>query len=285
MRLRSLLFVPADSERKLAKAGAAGADALILDLEDAVAPDAKVRARAMAAEFLANRPGATWVRINALETPHALADLATVVRAAPEGIVLPKADFAAMRRLHIMLDALEVRDGIVAGSIKLLPVATETPEAVLRLPEMIAPRRLPRMVALTWGAEDLSAELGASTNRMASGAFDVPYQAVRVQALLTARAAGVEPIDTLHADFRDLDGLAADSARARSQGFTGRLAIHPDQVSVINAAFAPSEAEIAHARAVIAAFEGAPGQGTVALAGKMLDAPHRRAAQRILAQL
>jgi citrate lyase subunit beta/citryl-CoA lyase len=284
VKLRSLLFVPADSERKLTRAADVDADALILDLEDAVSTENKARARSMAVDFLAVRPGPTWVRINALGTPHALADLAAIVRAAPDGIMLPKADFAAMRRLHIMLDALEAREALAANSIKLLPIATETPAAVLRLHEMVAPRRLPRMVALTWGAEDLSAELGASTSRMQSGAFDVPYQAVRVQALLTARAAGVEPIETLHADFRDLHGLAADSARARTQGFTGRLAIHPDQVAVINTAFSPTEAEIAHARAVLAAFAAALGQGTVALEGKMLDAPHKRAAERVLAR-
>jgi len=279
MKLRSLLFVPADSERKLAKAASAQADALILDLEDSVVPANRPHARALAAEFLSDRPGPTWVRINPLSTPDALADLAAIVRAAPDGIMLPKATAQGCHRLHPMLDALEARDGLPPGSIKLIPVATETPAAVLTL-HHYAELKLPRLAALTWGAEDISAELGASTNRMASGAFDVPYQAVRVQALLAARAAGVEPIETLHADFRDLEGLKADTERAARQGFTGRLAIHPDQVPVINAAFTPSEADLAHARAVVAAFAG--GAGVASLDGKMLDAPHLKAAEHLL---
>lgn len=279
MRLRSLLFVPADSERKLAKAASAAADALILDLEDSVSPANRPPARALAAEFLSHRPGPTWVRINPLHTADALADLAAIVRAAPDGIMLPKATAQACHRLHAMLDALEARDGLPCGAIKLIPVATETPAAVLGL-HRYARTPLPRMAALTWGAEDLAAELGASTNRMASGVFDVPYQAVRVQALLAARAANVEPVETLHADFRDLEGLKTDTERAARQGFSGRLAIHPDQVAVLNAAFTPTDADLAHARAVVAAFAG--GAGVASLDGKMLDAPHLRAAERVL---
>lgn len=281
MKLRSLLFVPADSERKLARARDAGADALILDLEDSVAPPNRPAARALAAAYLADRPGPTWVRINPLDSSDALADLAAIVCAAPDGIMLPKCLPAHVERLHAMLDALEARDGLPAGAIRIIPVATETPAAVLALGEY-ATRALPRLAALTWGAEDLAAELGASTNRMPSGVLDVPYQAVRVQALLAARAAGVEPVDTLHADFRDTDGLRADTERAARQGFTGRLAIHPDQVPPINAAFTPTEAELAHARAVVAAF--ADGAGVASLDGKMLDAPHLRAAERVLAR-
>ena len=180
MRLRSLLFVPADSERKLARARDAGADALILDLEDSVAPAARPAARKAVVAYLADRPGPTWVRINPPGTADALADLAAIVRAAPDGIMLPKCLPADVARLHAMLDALEARDGLAPGAIRIIPVATETPAAVLALPEY-ATRALPRLAALTWGAEDLAAELGASTNRMPSGVLDVPYQAVRVR--------------------------------------------------------------------------------------------------------
>ncbi len=281
MRLRSLLFVPADSERKLARAGGSGADALILDLEDAVAPEAKPRARALAAEFLAQRPGPTWVRINPVQGPLALADLAAVMPARPDGIMLPKGGPAECARLSAWLDAFEAAHGLPPGATPILPVATETPAAALALPGF-ASAGLARLAGLTWGAEDLSAELGAATNRDPLGRFAWPYQQVRAQCLIAARAAGVLAIDTLWADFRDLEGLRADTALAAQEGWDGRLAIHPDQVAVIHAALAPSAEAVAHAYAVVAAFEAAPGAGVVALDGRMLDAPHLKAAHRIL---
>lgn len=283
MRLRSLLFVPADSERKLARAGAAGADALILDLEDAVAPGAKARARAMAAEFLASRPGPTWVRVNPVQGPLALADLAAVMPARPDGIMLPKGGPGECARLSAWLDAFEAASGIAVGSTPILPVATETPAAALALGQF-AQAGLTRLAGLTWGAEDLSAELGAATNRDPLGRFAFPYQVVRAQCLLAARSAGVLAIDTLWADFRDLEGLRADTALAAQEGWDGRMAIHPDQVAIIHAALAPSPEAVAHARAVVAAFAADPGAGVVALEGRMLDAPHLKAAQRVLAR-
>lgn len=282
MKLRSLLFVPADSERKLARAGSVGADALVLDLEDAIAADAKPRARAMAVEYLAARPQPTWVRINPPDTPLALADLAAVMRARPDGIMLPKAAPSDVARLSYWLEAFEAAHGIAVPT-PIIPVATETPAATLALGHY-ATTALPRLAALTWGAEDLATALGATGNRDAAGMFRFPFQVVRAHCLIAAKAAGVRAIETLHADFRDLDGLAADTVRARTEGFDGRLAIHPDQVAVIHAAFAPTADEIAHAHRVIAAFAAAPGQGTVALDGRMLDRPHLVAAERLVAE-
>ena len=281
MRLRSLLFVPADSERKLARAGSAGADALILDLEDAVAPESKPRARAMAAEFLSTRPGPTWVRINPLDGPLALADLIAVMPARPDGIMLPKPHPRDVERLSHYLDVLDAEHSVERRT-PIIPVATETPVATLALGDY-SWADLPRLAALTWGAEDLAAELGASANRGPDGQFAFPYQVVRAACLIAARAAAVDAIETLYADFRDLDALSRDTACARRDGFDGRLAIHPDQVPVINAAFTPGVEELAHARRIVAAFDAAPGTGTIGLDGRMLDLPHLKAARRLLA--
>lgn len=278
--MRSWLFVPADSERKLGRAAEAGADVLILDLEDSVVPDARPRARAMVGTFLGERPGRTWVRVNPVGSADGLADLAAVVRHAPDGLVVPKATPDAMAVLSAQMDALEAREGLAAGAIALMPVATETPGAVLALPAY-AGAGLARMVAMTWGAEDLAAELGAAGNR-AGGAWDEPYGTVRAWALLAARAAGVEPVETLWADFRDLAGLEADTRAAARQGFTGRLAIHPGQVPVINAAMTPDADAVAWAGRVVTAFAG--GAGVASLDGRMLDRPHLRAAERVLAR-
>ena len=287
MTPRSWLFVPADSEKKLAKVDGCGADAVILDLEDAVAAPRKATARAMAAAFLAQRPGvratALWVRINPLGDANALADLAAVVVHAPDGIMLPKAEGPAdITRLGHYLDALEAASGLPLGGIKVLPVATETAIAPFRLGDYAAAPN-PRLTGLTWGAEDLSAELGASGNTGADGGWTLTYRLVRSLTLLGAHAAGVAAIETLYADFRDEAGLRATSQAARAEGFAGRLAIHPAQVAVINAAFSPSEGEIAHARRVLDAFDSDPGAGAVGLDGKMLDRPHRRQAERVLA--
>ena len=290
MTPRSWLFVPADSDRKLAKVDGSGADATILDLEDAVAPARKDAARAMAAAFVGERPravraGALWVRINPLDGGHALADLAAVVAGAPDGIVLPKAGGPCdVMRLGHYLDALEVAAGLARGGIAILPVATETAAAPFTLGDY-ARVRPPRLAGLTWGAEDLSAELGASGNTDADGRWMLTYRIVRSLTLLGAHAAGVAAIDTLYVDFRDEAGLRAASVAARAEGFAGRLAIHPAQVATINAAFTPSEAEAEHARRVVEAFAAEPGAGTVGLDGRMLDRPHLRAAERLLAEI
>lgn len=290
MTPRSWLFVPADSERKLAKVDGCGADAVILDLEDAVAPTRKAAARDMAADFVGARPpgtrtGALWVRINPLDGGHALADLAAVVACAPDGIVLPKAAGPGdVVRLGHYLDAFEAAAGLEPGGIAVLPVATETASAPFTLGDY-ARMRPPRLAGLTWGAEDLSAELGASGNTDADGRWTLTYRMVRSLTLLGAHAAGVAAIDTLYVDFHDEAGLRAASVAARAEGFAGRLAIHPAQVATINAAFTPSEAEAERARRVVAAFAAEPGAGTVGLDGRMLDRPHLRAAERVLTEI
>lgn len=285
MSLRSFLFVPGDSEKKLAKGAGSGADALILDLEDSVAPSRKALARDMVRDYLAapRTSGAElWVRMNPL-ADGGLDDLASVVRAAPDGIVVPKVDGPGdLLRIGHYLDALEKRDGN-SREIRLLPVATETPRAPFGLAHY-HDTQLPRLYGMTWGAEDLSTAVGASTNRDTSGQWAFTYRMVRSQCLLAAKACGVAAIETLYADFRDDAGLRADCAEASREGFTGRIAIHPDQVAGINEAFSPSQAEIAHAERVVAAFCENPGVGVVGLDGKMLDIPHLRQAQQVLAR-
>lgn len=283
MTLRSLLFVPGDSEKKLAKGGDSGADALILDLEDAVAPGRKPVAREMVRDYLgAVREGPQlWVRINPLDE-GGLDDLAAIVRAAPAGLVVPKTDGPAdLVRLGHMLDALERRDG-VERPLGLIAVATETAKAPFRLAHY-ADHVLPRLAGLTWGAEDLSTALGASTNLGEDGGWAFTYRMVRSACLLAAKASGVQAIETLYVDFRDEAGLRSASAAAMREGFTGRIAIHPAQVAAINEAFTPSPEDVAHARRVVAAFEAAPDAGTVGLDGRMLDIPHLRQARHVLA--
>jgi citrate lyase subunit beta/citryl-CoA lyase len=285
--IRSWLFVPADSERKLAKGGESGADALILDLEDSVAAARRPVARGMVVDYLAAHVGATrrprlWVRINPLDG-EGLADAAAVVRAAPDGLVVPKVNGPdELLRLSHWLDALEARDGLPQGNIRLFAVATETAAAVLRLSEY-AKVAVPRLAALTWGAEDLPAALGASTNQDPGGGYALTYRLARSACLLAAVAADVQPVDTLEVDFRDEAALRAACADGRKQGFTGKIAIHPAQVAAINEGFRPTAEEVAHARRIVAAFAAAPGIGTVGLDGKMIDMPHLRQAQRVLA--
>ena len=282
--IRSFLFVPGDSEKKLAKGAGTGADALVIDLEDSVAASRKSVAREMAAAYLAaatRRTPQLWVRINPLDE-GGLADLAAIVRAAPDGIMIPKTEGPEdVLRLSHCLDALEARDG-VATAARILPVATETARSIFRL-GLFAEQTLARLYGLTWGAEDLATALGASTNKGPDGAFAYTYRMVRSHCLLAAKAAGVEAVDTLQADFRDEEGLLASSRLARQEGFSGRLAIHPAQVAAINEGFLPGAEEVAFAERVVAAFAAAPEAGTLALDGKMLDVPHLKQAKAILA--
>ena len=280
---RSWLFVPGDSERKLAKGLGSAADALILDLEDSVAPANLPAARTLVAAALREHRGPRlWVRINALSSPHVLADLVSVVPAAPAGILLPKSDGAAdLLRLGHYLSALEAASGLQEGGVRVAVLATETPAALFTL-NSYTPAH-PRLAALTWGAEDLAAALGAAGNREADGSYAPPYQLARTLCLAGAAAAGVDAIDTVFTDFRDVAGLAHEARAARRGGFAGKLAIHPDQVAPINDAFTPDAAEIAEAERIVAAFDANPGLGTVGLDGRMIDMPHLKHARRVLA--
>jgi citrate lyase subunit beta/citryl-CoA lyase len=287
MRLRSLLFVPGDSERKFAKATNSGADALILDLEDSVAPPRKAAARAHVASLLDDRSARDWsffARVNALDTGLALDDLAAIVKPGLDALLIPKANGAGdILRFGHYLDAFEVKAGMAPGSVKIAVVATETAKAMFALGSY-APAH-PRLVALTWGAEDLAAALGATDNKEEDGAWTFPFQVARTQCLFAACAAEVAPIETIHADFRDTQGLERECRRSRREGFVGRMAIHPDQVATINRCYSPSEAEIAHARRIVDAFAANPGAGTLGIDGKMFDIPHLKAARKTLASI
>jgi len=281
MILRSLLFVPADSEKKLAKSKASPADALILDLEDSVTPDNRPKARGLARDFLSEKNRqAVWVRINPVGGRDFVADMAAVVPAAPAGLIVPKPDGPQdLLILDAHLLTLETQAALAQRSIQLLPVATETPTAVLSLQDYRhAP---PRLAALSWGAEDLSAALGAAMNRDGDGEFLFIHKMVRALVLIAAKAAGVDAIETLHADFRDSKGLERAARLAQREGFSGMFAIHPDQVEAINAAFTPSKADVAYAQKVVTAF--ASGAGVAALDGKMLDQPHLKQARHVIA--
>ena len=272
MRLRSLLFVPGDRPERFVKAAASGADALILDLEDAVVPARKGEARAaVRAALRTDRAVPLFVRVNPPGSDFIADDLAAVADERPDGLVLPKAAGAA--------DVLALAER--APGIPILPVATETPAAVFALGGYGAAAAC--LAGLTWGAEDLPAALG-SVSREADGRYTPVFETVRALALLGAHAAGVAAIETVYPDFRDPVGLAAYAARGRRDGFTGMLAIHPAQVAAINAAFTPTEAEVAHARAVVAAFAADPAAGALQLDGRMIDAPHRKAAEALLAR-
>jgi citrate lyase subunit beta/citryl-CoA lyase len=258
------------------KALNSGADAVILDLEDAVAPAAKLEARRHVAEFLNSHGTAKlWVRINPLDSDESDRDLAAILSSHPDGIVLPKAEGGAS--VAELTRRLTERGNATA---QILAIATETPAAIFQLGTYGG---LKRLAGLTWGAEDLPAAIGAATSREPDGRFTPPYELARSLCLFGAAAAAVAPIETVYPAFRDLDGLGAYAARARRDGFTGMMAIHPDQVPVINAAFTPSEAEVAQARAVVAAFEANPGAGALALDGRMIDRPHLVQAKRTLA--
>lgn len=284
--MRSLLFVPADSERKLTKALASGADALILDLEDSVAPANRPAARTLTAAFIAEarkaeRRPLLYVRINPLDGDDWEADLAAVMPASPDGVVMPKPNSGDdVDRLAIALSHAESGDGGTPNGTRILPIVTETPLSVLNLRSYVGVSA--RMIGMSWGAEDLGAVVGSLANRDAHGQFTSPYRLVRDLCLITAAAAAVEPIDTVYVNFRDTAGLEAETRDARRDGFTGKMAIHPDQVAPINAIFTPTESEVAHARAVIAAFDGA--SGVASLNGMMLDKPHLKLAEKVLAR-
>ena len=285
-RLRSWLFVPGDDARKREKAGAVGADVLILDLENAVAGAAKVEARRDVQAYLKARPAADrssalWVRVNPLDQGGG-DDLAAVIQAGPDGVMIPKIDDPDdMLEIDARLGGLEAEAGLPVGRIGVAPLI-ETPRAVLGLPRF--GRGAPRLRALTWGAEDLAASLGA-TRRREGSAWIGAFAQARSGVLLAARAAGVDAVETVYPDFRDLEGLAADSRRASGDGFSGRLAIHPDQVEVLHAAFAPSEADRLQARRILEAFARSPASGVASLDGAMIDAPHLAWARKILADV
>jgi citrate lyase subunit beta/citryl-CoA lyase len=282
MPIRSFLFVPADSERKLAKGLESGADALILDLEDSVAAANRSTARRQAREFLdAHRPEtiARYVRINPLASGLALDDLAATVASKPEGILLPKCTPDDVRTVDHYLSAFETAAGHPAGAIRVIAIATETPQAVFVLGNYAGAS--PRLEAITWGAEDLSACIGGN-NRTIDGAYDGPYQLARSLCLLAASAAGVAALDTIYTDFRDASGLKAEAIAARRSGFTGKMAIHPAQLATINEVFSTSAEERNWAERVLAAFAANPDAGTLALDGKMIDKPHLVLARRLL---
>ena len=274
MKLRSLLFVPGDRPERMEKALALGADALILDLEDSVALAAKAAARAAVAGFLrgAERSCRLFVRVNPLGSGHASDDLAAVLDARPDALVLPKAEGAAS------VLALAER----APGVPILPIATETPAAVFMLGSYA--QVADRLAGLTWGAEDLPAAIGAATSRRGDGGYTPPYELARALTLFGAHSAGVAAIETVFPAFRDQDGLASHVARAVRDGFTGMMAIHPSQIEIINRGFTPDAAALSRAHAVVAAFAAQPGAGVVTLDGAMLDAPHLKQAHAILAR-
>ena len=279
--MRSYLFVPADSERKLARGSESGADALILDLEDSVAEARRPIARAAAREYIdAARSGPRlYVRINALASGVALDDLTVVMRARPYGIMLPKCVPADVRTLDAYLSAFEAVGGHPVGETRIVAIATETPASLFALQDYRGVSA--RLEALTWGAEDLAAALG-SENRLADGTYGDVFRLARSLCVLAAGAAEVEAVDTVFTDFKDERGLEAESRAARREGFAGKMAIHPAQVPIINAAFTATEDELRWAKAVIEAFEHAPDAGTVAIDGKMIDRPHLTLARRLL---
>jgi citrate lyase subunit beta/citryl-CoA lyase len=284
--IRSFLFVPGDSRYKMDKALHCAADAVILDLEDAVAPAAKPAARHLVAAFLMAQAASTspeiWVRINPVAGVDSLHDLAAIMHPRLAGIVVPKIDGPAdIVRLAAQLDALEIHTGLPLGRIRIMAVATETSAAVFRLGEYRDVTT--RLYGLTWGAEDLATALGASSNRTADGTLALPYQMARSLCLAGARAAGVSPVETAAMDFRDEDAVFQIATAARRDGFFGMMAIHPAQVLPINRAFSPTMAECDAASRIVAAFAAAGHPGVVAMEGRMLDIPHLRQAQSLLA--
>jgi citrate lyase subunit beta/citryl-CoA lyase len=280
MRLRSLLFVPGDRPERFPKALASGADVIIIDLEDSVAPAVKEWARSEALTALQSRGDArVFIRINPISSNLTEADIDAVMPGRPDGIVLPKAEGArSLAALDELLLSAERRCGIAPGATRVLPIITETPAALFKLGEYGGPR----LCAMTWGAEDLPAAIGATTSREEDGRYTPPFETVRSLALFAAAAADVAAIETVYLKFTDSDGLSAYAARGARDGFSGMLAVHPAQVATINAAFTPTPEQIARAKAVVQAF--ASGAGVIALDGVMLDAPHLAQARRILAR-
>jgi citrate lyase subunit beta/citryl-CoA lyase len=286
--MRSFLFVPADGGSKLDKAMASGADAVIIDLEDSIAPERKDQARAAALDFLKRAGSAEQrprllVRINGLETGMTDADLDAIVAGAPDAVVFPKAEGGtSVVHLDAKLTAREAIAGLPEGQIKVLAQAVESSAGLFAAGTFRGASA--RLVGLTWGPEDLSAELGAETNRDAEGELTEPYRLARSMCLYAAAAAKLSAIETVYVDFRNSEGLRRDTEAARRDGFTGRLAIHPAQVPVINEVFTPTAAQVEKARAVVAAFAAQPGAGAVGIDGRMYDRPHFARAQALLAR-
>ncbi len=279
---RSFLFVPADSARKLVKAADSNADALIIDLEDSVASSERPGARKIASSFVSSHRGRNvWVRINPLDTEDALADLRELMPAGPAGIVLPKPQSAKdVIQLAKLLDVFEQESELPQGQTLIMPIATEQPVALFHLHEYV--NATPRLAGITWGAEDLSAALGASDNRDTNGNWLPPYELARTLCLVAASAAGVAAIDTVFTDYKDVDGLARYASDARRDGFSGMLAIHPNQVDPINDAFMPSSKEIDRAKRIVELFAKSPEAGVLAMNGEMIDKPHWIRAKKIL---
>lgn len=287
--MRSQLFVPGDSEKKLARGLESGADCLFVDLEDSVAAAIKPAARRLACAFLLNARKAAgrpllYVRVNALDTGLTDDDLDAIMPGQPDGILLPKSQGGIdVQHLAAKLAVREAENGLKDGSTKIMCVATETASAIFGLASYRGASR--RLSALTWGAEDLSADLGAETNRLADGTHADPYRLARSMTLLAAVSAGVQPVDTVYPNFRDEAGFRAECEGARRDGFTGKMAIHPAQVPIINEIFTPPAAEIERARRVVKAFADNPEAGVIGLDGEMLDKPHLARAQKLLARI
>ncbi|MEO0576434.1 MAG: CoA ester lyase [Pseudomonadota bacterium] len=281
---RSLLFVPGDSDRKIAKSLTTAADIVIYDLEDAVVPEARREARQRVRDALTSprvEGHARCVRINPMDTDDSLRDLKAVMPSNPDYIMLPKVSTVEdLDQLAGRIDAFEHMHRLAVGRTKIIALMTETAQMTLNLPMVTSLH--PRVAALTWGGEDLSAELGAIDNKDANGNWTFTFQLARSQCLLAARACGVVALDTLFSDFRDSSGMQRHAAAAKRDGFDGVLSIHPNQVDVINGAFEPSDEEIADAQAIVDAFANAPNQGALQLNGRMLDKPHLKLAQKIL---
>ena len=283
-RIRSWLFAPGNSERKMTKASDSAADIVLLDLEDSVSPENKPAARTAVADFLKTREDKhrIWVRVNPLRSGEIEADLDAIMGAAPGGLFLPKAEGKAdVEALDAMLTIREAEYGIQNRSTHVAALVTETPKAMFHCGDY---EGAPRLIAMSWGAEDLSSALGARVQHQADGSYMPMYEMARNLCLLGAVAAGCAPIETVMPEFRDLDKLRERALMVRGQGYRGMLAIHPAQVDVINEAFTPSAEEIAHARAIVQAFADNPGAGTVGLDGQMLDRPHLALAERLLAE-
>ena len=286
LKMRSWLFAPGDSEKKMMKAVESNADIALLDLEDAVAVENKPMARQMVQDLLranAAERARIWVRINPLDGLYALDDLAAILPAQPGGIMLPKADGRAdVEKLDHYLSALEVANDIEDGSTPVIVLITETAEAMFHTGDYKGVRRL---VALTWGAEDLADAVGAMSNRDMDGSFSFTFELARSLTLLGAAAAGVPAVETICADYKDLEALKARAEMVRRNGFRGMLAIHPAQVDVINAAFTPNADEIAEAKEIVEIFRANPGVGAIGYKGGMLDRPFLSRAQQLLAQV
>lgn len=283
--MRSLLFVPADSDKKLAKAPGAGADVLLLDLEDSVALGRKDIARGMVRDFLKGRPADTraFVRINPFVTPLAMPDLEAVMPGRPDGIMLPKsAGGEEVKTLDRALARLEQQHGLQEGSTRILPIATETARAMFTLGTY--PGSSARLAGLMWGAEDLAADIGALANRRADSTYEAPFALARSLCLFAAAAAGVPAVDTVYADFRDRAGFERECQEGARLGFTAKAAIHPDQVETINRVFTPDPKAVEHAQRIVDAFAAAPEAGVVSLDGMMVDRPHLVSARRVLAR-